>query len=297
MGPSSLLAPTTGPSAGPTAGATPSGPTSIPSRPTSSIAPTSGVKAGRFVGLFIELVGVTPLTAKSEKRLRKALVRAIERCLTKLGIRYFNVEVVILESKMSTNRRLLGGESKVVVKYECEIEYQDSANSVLTENDIGPKLMDNDSERAFVEELQLYENRNQFEALKGITTGWNGEREGKQSESNGDPHFKTWKNEHFEYHGQCDIVMVSNPNFANGLGIDIHIRTKIVRFWSYIQRAVIRIGNDILEVEGTLNITNAEYWINYEPRGELTGLGCFPLSVNGNNNLCSIDLGSMYPGE
>jgi len=198
---------------------------------------------------------------------------------------------------MSTNRRLLGGESKVVVKYECEIEYQDSANSVLTENDIGPKLMDNDSERAFVEELQLYENRNQFEALKGITTGWNGEREGKQSESNGDPHFKTWKNEHFEYHGQCDIVMVSNPNFANGLGIDIHIRTKIVRFWSYIQRAVIRIGNDILEVEGSPETFKVVYWINYEHQGELVDLGGFPVSINENKNLYSIDLGSMYPGE
>merc|ERR1711935_833025 len=297
MGPSSLLAPTTGPSAGPTAGATPSGPTSIPSRPTSSIAPTSGVKAGRFVGLFIELVGVTPLTAKSEKRLRKALARAIERCLTKLGIRYFNVEVVILESKMSTNRRLLGGESKVVVKYECEIEYQDSANSVLTENDIGPKLMDNDSERAFVEELQLYENRNQFEALKGITTGWNGEREGKQSESNGDPHFKTWKNEHFEYHGQCDLVMVSKKDFANSLGIDIHIRTKIVRFWSYIQRAAIRIGNDILEVEGSIDMTKVIYWINYEYMGELTDLGGFPVTVNENTDRYTIDLDKLYPGQ
>jgi len=91
--------------------------------------------------------------------------------------------------------------------------------------------------------------------------------------------------------------MVSNPNFANGLGIDIHIRTKIVRFWSYIQRVVIRIGNDIFEVEGTLNITNAEYWINYEHRGELTDLSGFPLSVNGNNNKYTIDLDSVYPGQ
>jgi hypothetical protein len=91
--------------------------------------------------------------------------------------------------------------------------------------------------------------------------------------------------------------MVSNPNFANGLGIDIHIRTKIVRHWSYIQRAVVRIGNDILEVEGTPQLFEASYWINYEYKGELKDLGGFPVSMNNNMNLYSIDLDSLYPGE
>lgn len=45
-----------------------------------------------------------------------------------------------------------------------------------------------------------------------------------------------------------DLVLVSSEKFANGLGLDIHIRTKIRDDWSYISAAVIRIGEDILEV-------------------------------------------------
>ena len=107
---------------------------------------------------------------------------------------------------------------------------------------------------------------------------------------------KTWKNEHFEFHGQCDIVMISDKDFANGLGIDIHIRTKIVRFWSYIEKAAIRIGNDILEIEGLPDFS-ASYWINYEHMGELTDLAGFPVSLNENTDRYTIDLGSLYPGE
>jgi len=91
--------------------------------------------------------------------------------------------------------------------------------------------------------------------------------------------------------------MISDKDFANGLGIDIHIRTKIVRFWSYIQKAVIRIGNDILEVEGNPNIYLASYWINYEHMGDLEHLAGFPVSLNENVDRYTIDLGSLYPGE
>ena len=77
--------------------------------------------------------------------------------------------------------------------------------------------------------------------------------------------------------------MISDKNFANGLGIDIHIRTKIVRFWSYIQKAVVRIGNDILEVEGMADFS-ASYWINYEHMGELEDLGGFPVTLSENTD-------------
>jgi len=87
----------------------------------------------------------------------------------------------------------------------------------------------------------------------------------------GDPHITTWKNEHYEYHGQCDLVLVSDPNFAGGKGLDIHIRTKIVRFWSYIKTVAIRIGDDILEIEGSADANDAEphYWVNFEYQGKL----------------------------
>jgi len=67
----------------------------------------------------------------------------------------------------------------------------------------------------------------------------------------GDPHFKTWSEEKYDFHGECDLVLLKNPDFADGLGMDIHIRSKKYRqMWSYIETAAIRIGNDILEVVG-----------------------------------------------
>lgn len=121
----------------------------------------------------------------------------------------------------------------------------------------------------------------------------------------GDPHFKTWKNEHFEYHGQCDLVVAKDPKFADGLGLDVHIRTKVVRFWSYIKNAVIRIGDDILEIEGSSMEgidKEVHYWFNYEYQGELTEFAGFPVTISSegtksNKNRITIDLSSKYPGQ
>jgi len=72
----------------------------------------------------------------------------------------------------------------------------------------------------------------------------------------------TWDGSTFDFHGACDLVLVNNPEFANGLGLDIHIRTKIQTWWSYIDTAVLRIGGDTLEVQGGQN--TATFWINGE---------------------------------
>lgn len=110
---------------------------------------------------------------------------------------------------------------------------------------------------------------------------------------------KTWKNEHFEFHGQCDLVMVSSKNFADGLGMDIHIRTRIVRFWSYIENAVVRIGSDIFEIAG-LGDGSAVYWVNHEKMGELEDMEGFPIifipNPGNGKNIFLIDLSSKYPG-
>jgi hypothetical protein len=65
----------------------------------------------------------------------------------------------------------------------------------------------------------------------------------------GDPHFKTWRGQHFDFHGECDLVLLHNSAFESGLGLDVHIRTKIRRDMSFISSAALRIGSDILEVE------------------------------------------------
>ncbi|CAJ1948535.1 unnamed protein product [Cylindrotheca closterium] len=122
-----------------------------------------------------------------------------------------------------------------------------------------------------------------------------------RSQTGGDPHFTTWKNEHFEYHGQCDLVLVHDANFADGLGLDIQIRTKIVRYWSYIKTVAINIGNDILEIEGSANVEDAEahYWFNLEYQGELDTFAGFPVTQklpSVYKRHYSIDLSSKYPG-
>ncbi|CAJ1933149.1 unnamed protein product [Cylindrotheca closterium] len=121
--------------------------------------------------------------------------------------------------------------------------------------------------------------------------------------SNGDPHFKTWKNEHFEYHGQCDLVLIKDEDFADGLGLDIQLRTKLVRYWSYIRNAAVRIGHDIIELEGSGDgpqDQSVRYWYNMQFRSdEAKTLGGFPMEIRrvlSKKTKIEIDLNSKYPG-
>jgi hypothetical protein len=72
---------------------------------------------------------------------------------------------------------------------------------------------------------------------------------GHNGGGNGDPHFTTWLGGRFDYHGECDLVLLHSSNFESGLGLDVHIRTqKIHDKFSYISSAALRIGADVLEV-------------------------------------------------
>jgi len=120
--------------------------------------------------------------------------------------------------------------------------------------------------------------------------------------SNGDPHFNTWKQEHFEFHGQCDMILAEDSQFANGIGLDVQIRTKLVRYWSYIQSAAIRIGDDILEIKGSPDKedTESHYWFNFQYQADAISIGGFPLSIKNNGShkrFFEIDLSSKFPGQ
>lgn len=119
---------------------------------------------------------------------------------------------------------------------------------------------------------------------------------------------ETWQGEHFEFHGQCDMILTRDLNFADGLGLDVQIRTKLVRFWSYIKRAAIRIGDDILEVQGSMDPEpgqkEAQYWYNLEYKGLAKTadktIGGFPLKISHSGvskSFFEIDLDSKYPGQ
>eukprot|EP00980_Cylindrotheca_fusiformis_P012983 scaffold3240_cov68-Cylindrotheca_fusiformis.AAC.3 len=116
------------------------------------------------------------------------------------------------------------------------------------------------------------------------------------------------------------MILVKDEDFADGLGLEVQIRTKLVKFWSFIQKAAIRIGEDTLEMQGSpdlsVNKGNNHYWINSIYQGEVTTLGGFPVKANyagkhkskrwffskyGGGNKISrsfeIDLSSKYPGQ
>ena len=80
-----------------------------------------------------------------------------------------------------------------------------------------------------------------------------------------DPHFTTFSGMAFDYHGECDLVMLSSPSFASGSGLSVHIRTtrmdgKLFSY-SYISGAAVGIGNDVLEVQqdGTLFVNGKRH--------------------------------------
>lgn len=77
---------------------------------------------------------------------------------------------------------------------------------------------------------------------------------------NGDPHFKTWSGQKYDYHGICDLVLLSHPNFHGGVGLTIHVRSKKTRQWSYISTAVVRIGKETFEVAGMKD--GNTHWLN-----------------------------------
>jgi hypothetical protein len=70
----------------------------------------------------------------------------------------------------------------------------------------------------------------------------------------GDPHFKTWTGDKYDYHGECDLVLVDHPSFSDGLGLKVHIRTTRVKYFSYISNIAVQIGDDVLEFDN--DVTN-----------------------------------------
>jgi hypothetical protein len=71
--------------------------------------------------------------------------------------------------------------------------------------------------------------------------------------AHGDPHFMTWSGKHYNFHGECDLILLQSKDFESSMGgdpgMDVHIRTQMRGDMSYISGAVLRIGSDLLEVE------------------------------------------------
>lgn len=101
----------------------------------------------------------------------------------------------------------------------------------------------------------------------------------------GDPHFKTWSGERYDFHGLCDLVLLKNEEFGNGLGMDVHIRTSKMKFWSYVSSAAIKIGKDVFEIsggtDGKILVNGVEKSIEDGHMDVLSELSGFPIYVTG----------------
>ena len=75
------------------------------------------------------------------------------------------------------------------------------------------------------------------------------------------------------------MVLVQNPDFNNGQGLYVHIRTKIQRWWSYVDSAVVQIGEDTLEVMG--GVAAKRFFVNGERGTPLHVNGMMPFTIGG----------------
>lgn len=82
----------------------------------------------------------------------------------------------------------------------------------------------------------------------------------------GDPHFKTWSGQWYDFMGACDLHLVKAPLFASDKELVIDIRTKIRRSYSYVESAVVQIGKETLEVDSF-----GDYYLNGVSTAELPG--------------------------
>jgi len=84
-------------------------------------------------------------------------------------------------------------------------------------------------------------------------------------------HFKTWSGIKFDYHGECDLVLIDSPTFANGLGLRLHIRTTRVGYYSYIERTALQIGSDVLEFQNDVETFLFNGETNNDPKLTMGG--------------------------
>lgn len=82
-----------------------------------------------------------------------------------------------------------------------------------------------------------------------------------------DPHFYTWGGVLYDYHGVCDMIYTTCPNFDEGKGLHLHVRTEFVEpvKWSTISNIAVKIGDHTFEVQ-----SNGDYYLNGVANADLS---------------------------
>jgi len=99
-----------------------------------------------------------------------------------------------------------------------------------------------------------------------------------------DPHFLTWNSTYYDFMGECDLKLISAPHFVPdlALALDINIRTSIRYSYSFVESAVVHIGEDTLEVS-----SYGEYAVNGVESAPMPTVlaGAFPVTHTGNKKI------------
>lgn len=97
--------------------------------------------------------------------------------------------------------------------------------------------------------------------------------------------------------GGCDLVLLQNPSFGGGLGLDVHGRTRMRYQYSYVESAALRIGEDTLEVSsfGGYSINGIESpFVEGHLVGNLAGFPIFHTQVDSKKHIFEVVLS---PGQ
>lgn len=66
----------------------------------------------------------------------------------------------------------------------------------------------------------------------------------------GDPHIKRWDQKRFDFHGECDLILLSSENVnQDGVPLDLHVRTTIQGHFSYIESAALKVGETVFQLD------------------------------------------------
>ena len=113
-----------------------------------------------------------------------------------------------------------------------------------------------------------------------------------------------WQGEAYQYKllGQCDLAYLSDDNFADGLGLHIHTRTKNDEqggHFAYIEEVAIRIGEDTLEVGRNYHLLN-NATVDLVSQNQY--IGGFPIifddqETEESKKFYTIDLDDTYPDQ
>lgn len=114
---------------------------------------------------------------------------------------------------------------------------------------------------------------------------------GKNGGGGGDPHFKLWNRDNrYMFHGECDLVLVKSENFANGLGLDLHLRTTIKDFYSFVETAALRIGVAVLVFSGGKFYIDGKEGSDDDLPTSLSGFTIHPPYAYGTAKIYRVDL-------